>query len=376
MANFLKTFLLLLLAFALCSCDKGKMEASRLIEESQILRDEGDKDQAKEKLLQATYLAPNFPEVYLELGILMDEYYHDTKEAIPYYEKFLTLSDNKEMREKVTAWLEDAKKGMALPFEAVNELSPEARELLEKRTEQFETLRRQLIDRYESEIAKLREGASTVVVTVAETKETPAASLETKPETKPESKPETKSDIAVVEPKPQTTVAAAEAKVEDPKPSKAELKKQAEERKKEAERLAREKKEREEKIDAFVKNIVKAGSDPNESTIIAASSLPKVPEKEAKIDLELTEEEKTEPSNVTTNLIAQTEPPTEKKEEAEPPKEKEPRIHIVGQGDNLGNISRKYYGEFRRWKDIAEANKEILPDPNKLKIGMKLVIPE
>ena len=49
---------------------------------------------------------------------------------------------------------------------------------------------------------------------------------------------------------------------------------------------------------------------------------------------------------------------------------------MVGQGDNLGNISRKYYGEFKRWKDIAEANKEILPDPNKLKIGMKLVIPE
>ena len=361
MANFLKTFLLFLLALALCSCDKGKMEASRLIEESQTLRDEGDKDQAKEKLLQATYLAPNYPEVYLELGILMDEYYHDTKEAIPYYEKFLTLSDNKEMREKVTAWLEDAKNGMALPFEAVNELSPEAKELLDKRTEQFETLRRQLIDRYESEIAKLREGVSTVAVTVAEAKEPPAAPAETKQETKPETKPE-------------TTVAAAEVKVEEPKPSKEELKKQEEARKKEAERLAREKKEREEKIDAFVKNIVKAGSDVNGTTVITASELPKVPEKQAKIDLELTEEETTEPP--VTNLVAQTETQPEKKEEIEPPKEKEPRIHIVGQGDNLGNISRKYYGEFRRWKDIAEANKEILPDPNKLKIGMKLVIPE
>ena len=357
MANFLKTFLLFLLALALCSCDKGKMEASRLIEESQTLRDDGDKDQAKEKLLQATYLAPNYPEVYLELGILMDEYYHDTKEAIPYYEKFLALSDNQEMREKVTAWLEDAKNGMALPFEAVNELSPEAKELLDKRTEQFEALRRQLIDRYESELAKLREGLSTTVVTVAEAKETPSEPSETKPETKPE-----------------VTVAAAEVKAEEPGPSKEELKKQEEERKKEAARLAKEKKEREEKIDAFVRNIVKAGSEAAETTVISASSLPKVPEKEAKIELELTEEETTEPP--VTNLVAQTETQPEKKEEIEPPKEKEPRIHIVGQGDNLGNISRKYYGEFRRWKDIAEANKEILPDPNKLKIGMKLVIPE
>lgn len=362
MAKLLKIFFLFFLALALCSCSKNKAVATRLIEESQELRDEGDKDQAKEKLLQASYLAPNLPEVYLELGILMDEYYRDTKEAIPYYEKFLSLSDNPEMRSKVEAWLEDAKKGMALPFEAVNELSPEARELLEKRTEQFETLRRQLIDRYESELAKLREGASTVIVTVAEAKETPVAPPETKPETKTESEPEKKQEVAVVE-----------KKIEEPKPSKADLKKQEEERKKEAERLAREKKEREEKIDAFVKNIVKAGSDAAETTVITASELPKVPEAQAKIELELTEEDKEQPA---TNIVAKTEPPAEKKEEAEPPKEKEPRIHVVGQGDNLGNISRKYYGEFRRWKDIAEANKEILPDPNKLKIGMKLVIPE
>ncbi|MBR4821296.1 LysM peptidoglycan-binding domain-containing protein, partial [bacterium] len=151
-------------------------------------------------------------------------------------------------------------------------------------------------------------------------------------------------------------------------------KKLEEEKKKEAARLAKEKKEREEKIDAFVRNIVKAGSDAAETTVISASSLPKVPEREAKIELELTEEEEAAP--VSTNLTAKVETPSEKKEAAEPPKEKEPRIHVVGQGDNLGNISRKYYGEFKRWKDIAEANKEILPDPNKLKIGMKLVIPE
>ena len=363
MAKILKIFLLLVLSLGLCSCNKGRAEASRLIEEAQTLRDEGDKQTAKEKLLQATYLAPDFPDVYLELGILMDEYYRDTKEAIPYYEKFLSLCDNPEMRAKVEAWLEDAKNGMALPFEAVNELSPEAKELLDKRTEQFEALRRQLIDRYESELAKLREGVSTVVVTVAETKETVVEQSAAEPEVKQESETETKTEVAAVE-----------KKAEEQKPSKAELKKLEEEKKKEAARLAKEKKEREEKIDAFVRNIVKAGSDAAETTVISASSLPKVPEREAKIDLELTEEEEAAPAS--TNLTAKVEAPAEKKEAAEPPKEKEPRIHVVGQGDNLGNISRKYYGEFKRWKDIAEANKEILPDPNKLKIGMKLVIPE
>lgn len=363
MAKILRILSLFALALLLCSCQKGKVEASRLIEESQTLRDEGDIKGAKEKLYQARELAPNFPEVYLELGILVDEYFHNTDEAVPHYEKFLELSDNEEMKEKVRAWLEDAKKGMALPFEAVNELSPEAKELLDKRTEQFEVLRRQLVDRYESEIAKLREGGVTTVVTVVEVKETPAPVTAAAVETT-----ESKTEAPAVEAKPETVV--AEVKPEEPKLSKAELKKLEEEKKKEAERLAKEKKEHDQKIDAFVKNIVKAGSDAAASTVITASELPKVPEKEANIELELTEEE------VTSNIVAQTEAPPEKKETAEPPKEKEPRIHIVGQGDNLGNISRKYYGEFRRWKEIAEANKEILPDPNKLKIGMKLVIPE
>ncbi|MBQ7554895.1 hypothetical protein IJS98_00375, partial [bacterium] len=104
MAKLLKIFFLLFLAFAFCSCSKNQAEARHLIEESQELRDDGNKVQAKEKLVQASYLAPNLPEVYLELGILMDEYFHDTKEAISHYEKFLSLSDNPEMKAKVEAW--------------------------------------------------------------------------------------------------------------------------------------------------------------------------------------------------------------------------------------------------------------------------------
>ena len=48
MAKILKIFLLLVLSLGLCSCSKGRAEASRLIEEAQTLRDEGDKQTAKE----------------------------------------------------------------------------------------------------------------------------------------------------------------------------------------------------------------------------------------------------------------------------------------------------------------------------------------
>lgn len=53
-----------------------------------------------------------------------------------------------------------------------------------------------------------------------------------------------------------------------------------------------------------------------------------------------------------------------------------PRSHTVVGGDTLARIARKYYGNSGQWPKIAEANKETLPDPTKLQIGMVLVVPE
>jgi len=53
----------------------------------------------------------------------------------------------------------------------------------------------------------------------------------------------------------------------------------------------------------------------------------------------------------------------------------QPQSHTVVSGDTLSKISRKYYGNSGDWQKIAEANKAILPDPTKLKLGMVLTIP-
>ena len=53
--------------------------------------------------------------------------------------------------------------------------------------------------------------------------------------------------------------------------------------------------------------------------------------------------------------------------------------HTVGGGDTLGHIALKYYGHATKpyWMVIYEANKaEIGDDPNKLKRGITLKIPE
>jgi 5'-nucleotidase len=55
--------------------------------------------------------------------------------------------------------------------------------------------------------------------------------------------------------------------------------------------------------------------------------------------------------------------------------ETQQRIHIVQKGDTLSSISAKYYGSAKQWRKIVAANRDNLPDPNRLIPGSKLLIP-
>jgi nucleoid-associated protein YgaU len=59
--------------------------------------------------------------------------------------------------------------------------------------------------------------------------------------------------------------------------------------------------------------------------------------------------------------------------ETEPPTES---FHIVVAGDTLGHLAQKYYGKASAYMKIFEANRDILSDPNLIKVGQKLKIPE
>ena len=52
------------------------------------------------------------------------------------------------------------------------------------------------------------------------------------------------------------------------------------------------------------------------------------------------------------------------------------RTHRVAKGETLSDIAEKYYGKRSEWQRLREANKETVPDPDNLKIGQVLVIPE
>ena len=49
--------------------------------------------------------------------------------------------------------------------------------------------------------------------------------------------------------------------------------------------------------------------------------------------------------------------------------------HTVKKGESLSEISKHYYGDPLKYREIFEANKDQLKDPNLIKPGQELVIP-
>lgn len=51
------------------------------------------------------------------------------------------------------------------------------------------------------------------------------------------------------------------------------------------------------------------------------------------------------------------------------------QVHEVKKGDTLWKIAEHYYGDGSLYMKIFEANRNILKDPNLIKVGQKLKIP-
>jgi LysM repeat protein len=52
------------------------------------------------------------------------------------------------------------------------------------------------------------------------------------------------------------------------------------------------------------------------------------------------------------------------------------RVYVVKSGDSLGKIAKEVYGDAGRWKEIYEANKDTIKNPDVIHPGQELHIPE
>jgi nucleoid-associated protein YgaU len=51
------------------------------------------------------------------------------------------------------------------------------------------------------------------------------------------------------------------------------------------------------------------------------------------------------------------------------------RTHTVAKGDTLSAIAQREYGAASRWREIYEANRDQISDPDRIQPGQVLVIP-
>lgn len=49
--------------------------------------------------------------------------------------------------------------------------------------------------------------------------------------------------------------------------------------------------------------------------------------------------------------------------------------YVVVQGDTLSGIARQFYGDPNLWRIIYDANRAVIPNPDRLKVGTELVLP-
>ncbi len=49
--------------------------------------------------------------------------------------------------------------------------------------------------------------------------------------------------------------------------------------------------------------------------------------------------------------------------------------YTVQKGDSLSKIAKHFYGDMMKYKQIFEANRSILDDPDKIEVGQELIIP-
>ncbi len=51
------------------------------------------------------------------------------------------------------------------------------------------------------------------------------------------------------------------------------------------------------------------------------------------------------------------------------------RIYEVQAGDTLGKIAKQFYGDGGRWREIYEANRDTIQNPDLIQVGQKIRIP-
>ena len=55
--------------------------------------------------------------------------------------------------------------------------------------------------------------------------------------------------------------------------------------------------------------------------------------------------------------------------------EQQARFYTIEKGDSLSKIAKAHYGDANKWRDLFDANKEVIEDPDKISPGQQIRLP-
>ncbi len=158
MKNFDKIIFILLLIL-LTGCGRVENTSTNLVQQGVKCVEAGQYDKAIELYKKAIELQPESDGAYLQLALLYDEYLGEKTNAISAYRQYLKISGNEINKEKVRKWIKDATIDINNPktqFSVGNAAAQNNNDSV-LREKQFDAVRRQLIDKYESKIDVLKD---------------------------------------------------------------------------------------------------------------------------------------------------------------------------------------------------------------------------
>jgi LysM repeat protein len=128
------------------------------------------------------------------------------------------------------------------------------------------------------------------------------------------------------------------------------------------------------KIRVMGLGVTKLGASVNDKVVTLVGNAPDMKTK-AKVMQAFNELVKTD--NTINNIkLPEVVPPTKEILPEPVVEEKAEQVYEVVSGDTLGGIAKRFYGNAGQYMKIFEANRDILDDPNLIKVGQKLTIPE
>jgi len=161
----MKTFLLyalLGLTLGLGACERRTLQVRHVLERAAALSEAEQYQDAARLYQKALALDPQCEEAALQVALIFDDCLKDKSNAVVAYEHYLTIAKNDAARAKAQQWLASARQAETVPAPAsetmVAPTTADRRATAEQLTlkeQQFEEMRRQLIERYETRLGAL-----------------------------------------------------------------------------------------------------------------------------------------------------------------------------------------------------------------------------